>query len=168
MADASPVVLSFVEEDSWESKLIAVKGSGHFSHVDALRPDGKRWGARSDTIGGQPPGIRLRDADYAPFIRRTDFYVAATELQAVSFWAWWESQEGKPYDLLEILGFALNRDLMHLGWYICSYAGYASLASIELISPTPYLPGNKIDPVMLAQMLSCTKGVTWRDIITAA
>lgn len=155
------VRLSFVEEASLESYAIAWFGKGNFSHVDALRDDGSRWGARSDSVGGKPPGIQLRPAGYAEFSREEIFTIPATPLEEVSFWAWWESQEGKPYDKLEILGFLFDKDWMHPGWYICSAAGYASLASIDLLPYSPYLPPNKIDPGMLSMVVSCVPGVTW-------
>lgn len=162
------VRLSFVEEALLESYAIAWFGKGNFSHVDALRDDGMRWGARSDEVGGKGPGVQLRTPNYAPFTRETIFTVPATELEEISFWAWWESQEGKPYDKLEILGFFFNRTWQHPGWYICSAAGYASLASIDLVAPAPYLPPNKVDPVMLAMVISTKDGVTWADRLAAA
>ena len=155
--------LSFVEEANLESYAISWYGKSNLSHVDALRDDGWRWGARSDSVGGKGPGLQLRPPNYAPFIRETVFTLPATELQEVSFWAWWESQEGKPYDKLEILGFFFDQNWMHPGWYICSAASYAAKASIDLVSQELYLPGNKIDPTMDAVITSTIKGVTWAD-----
>jgi hypothetical protein len=142
------------------SRSIAWFSQGHLSHAEAQRDDGMCWGARDDHVGGKPPGVQLRPPDYAVFTREIVFTIPSTPLQEQSFWAWWESQEGKPYDSRAIWGFAFNRTWHSPGWWICSAALVASLQSIDVLEWDLYLPDNKNTPVMAAQLVSGIKGVT--------
>jgi hypothetical protein len=51
--------LQFVLGTGLSSQAIAWFSAGHFSHVDAVLPDNRLLGARSDVVGGKPPGYRF-------------------------------------------------------------------------------------------------------------
>ena len=159
------VRVRYVLGKDWSSRAIAYVSFGHLSHAEAMRDDGMVWGARDDAIGGKPPGVQLRPNDYAQFKYQIVYTIPTTELQEESFWAWWESQEGKPYDSKAIFGFAFDRNWHQPGWWICSAALNNSLQSIDLIAWDLYLPPNKITPVMSAVLVSGIKGTTYREIL---
>jgi len=150
-----------VVERNFASETIAWFSQGHLSHIDAMTDSGEFWGARDDKVGGKPPGVQKRPTDYLKPSYQVIFTIPSTELQEQSFWAWWESQEGKPYDSEAIWGFAFDRNWTQPGWWICSAAAIASLQSVDLIPFDLYLPPNKITPVVAALLVSGIKGVKW-------
>lgn len=146
------------------SRAIARFSGGHLSHAEAMRDDGQVWGARDDRVGGKPPGVQLRPNDYASFAYQIIYTIPTTELEEQSFWAWWESQEGKPYDSRAILGFAFDKSWHDSGAWICSAAVTNALQSIDLIAWDLYLPPNKITPVVSATLVSGIKYTTYKEI----
>jgi hypothetical protein len=143
----------FVGEDNLSSRTISLFSAGHFSHVDCLLDDGTLFGARSDKVGGKPPGVQIRTPDYAPFSLKVVFSLNTTILQEQSFHAFLYSQEGKPYDKEAIWAFAFNRDWRKKDSWICSELQAAALESADM-TPALYLAANKITPVSLALALS--------------
>lgn len=157
----------FVLGADWSSRLIAWYGQGYggYSHVDALLPDGSLLGARSDEIGGQPAGVRLRPPNYAKWKARTILELPATVLQAQQWEAYLRTQVGCPYDRADILGFVLGKPIMSEGHWICSAL---QLNSLEVIGRIPHLgvTPQQCPPNMLAVILSTAGavlggGTTW-------
>jgi hypothetical protein len=90
----------------WISRL-----TGFFTHVDVVFPDGQLWGARSDRVGGKSPGVQGRPDNYEEWQHRTVFAIPCTTLQRESYYAFYKSQENKPYDWLAVInnfGFGYN------------------------------------------------------------
>ena len=114
-------------------------------------------GARSDTIEGIAPGVRVRPAWYAPFVETVLLEIPCTQAQAQRFWAFLEVQLGKPYDKRAIWGFALGRDWREPDSWICSELQAAALEA-ACIAPRLYLRANKITPVALALAVSALGG----------
>lgn len=147
------VRFQFVRDHSVASQAIGWFSSGHFSHVDALLDDARLLGARSDAVGGQPPGVRIRPPDYSAFTDRVIFTLPATRVQETEFRGFLAGQIGKAYDRRAIWAFAFNRNWRENDTWICSELQSAALEHAGL-TPRLYLAANKITPVALALALS--------------
>ena len=139
-----PIRLQFVC-GAISSQVIASFSAGHFSHVDALLDDGTLLGARSDRVGGQPPGVQIRSPDYINFSRRVVMEIPATDAQNTTFHAFLHSQIGKPYDSEAIWAFLFNRDWRETDSWIVPYCrrrGWNTPASLRgfISRPTRSLP----------------------------
>lgn len=112
----------FVLGEDLSSQLISWYGQGYggWSHVDLILPDGHLLGARSDRVGGAPPGVQIRTPDYAKWKRRTVLTLPCSPVQASTAVNFAVSQVGTQYDGMDILGFILGRELATKGRWICS------------------------------------------------
>jgi uncharacterized protein YycO len=151
--------LQFVCQKAISSETIAWFSAGHFSHVDAVLDGGLLLGARSDRVGGQPPGVQIRPPDYVRFSRRVVFEMPVTSDQDEAFHTFLRQQLGKPYDKAAIWGFLFNRNWREPDSWICSELQAASLEAAGIIPPL-YLAANKITPVSLALLVSAVGGST--------
>lgn len=151
--------LQFVLGTAWSSQVIAWFSAGHFSHVDAVLPDGNLLGAREDSVGGYPQGVHVRDPHYDTFIKRVLMTVPATEEQEAKFYAFLYAQIGKPYDYAAEFAFILNRDWRQDDKWICSEL-VAAAGEAAGILPKLYLSANKITPVACALAYSAVGGTT--------
>ena len=136
------VSLQFVLGSGWSSMLISWYGQGYggFSHVDAVLPDGTLLGARSDAIGGQPPGVRIRPPDYEKWARRCVVTIPATTQQAADWEGYLRAQLGDPYDKSDILGLILGIPLMSAGHWICSALQFSGLRVIGKVPAITQIP----------------------------
>lgn len=150
--------LQFSRGGGISSAAIAWFSSGQFSHVDAILPDGKLFGARSDAVGGHPPGVWARPPDYEKFRKKVIMEVPCGAFQTNTFYSFLKSQEGKPYDKLAIWGFALGRNWREQDSWICSELQSAAGEHAGILQPL-YLAANKITPVACALVYSNIKGV---------
>lgn len=156
------IKLQFVCEKAISSQVIAWFSAGHFSHVDALLDDGYLLGARSDRVGGIPPGVQIRPPGYAKFSVRVVFHVPATPAQGQIYREFLEAQLRKPYDSKAIWGFLFNRNWREPDSWICSELQAAALEAAGVV-PELYLAANKITPVSLALATSAVGAVTERE-----
>lgn len=142
-----------------------------FSHVDIFLPpgllfnkkrvlssQGELFGARSDVIGGKPPGCQRRPFGYgnAGWIRRVQMSLPATPAQEEKFYAFLAAQEGKPYDKTAILAFFFDRDWREDDSWFCSELA-AAATEIADLCPDLYLPRNKLPPTTWAVVLSALR-----------
>lgn len=136
------VKLQFVLGRSLASRAIAWYGTstGGYSHVDSVLPDGSLLGARSDVVGGQPKGVRIRPPGYERWIRRTVVELDCGPRQAKAWEAWLRKQIGKPYDQGSIWGFILGRGLHQPGHWICSACAEGALRAAGVLHPSPWHP----------------------------
>lgn len=149
--------LQFVREPHLSSRLIAWFGAGQFSHVDAVLPNGRLLGARSDAAGGKPPGVHVRPQGYHAFDRCSIMEVPATWRQSQDFYGFLYDQIGKPYDHKAIWGFIVNRNWRdELAWYCSELLPAAGERS--LILPPLALETSKITPVSCALAFSAAGG----------
>ena len=139
------------------SAAIAWFSSGSFSHVDAVMPDGTLLGARSDAVGGHPPGVWARPANYEKFRQKVVMEIPCGAFQEGRYYDFLKSQVGKPYDKAAIWAFALGRNWREQDSWICSEL-QAAAAEYAGIVPKLYLPSNKITPVAYALVCSAIKG----------
>lgn len=165
----SQLVRQFVLGSGASSDIIALAGADHFSHVDIVVPvghpywpQGGLFGARSDSVGGQPPGLRLRPENYEPWKKRVRFTNDYTDEQEQGVWAFLYSQEGKHYDELGILGFITGEDWTTRGNWFCSAGQMAADVSVDYFVK-PYMAPTKTAPAMYANLLSI-KGATWEEL----
>lgn len=149
--------LQFSRQAGIASGAIAWFSSGNLSHVDAMLPDGSLLGARSDAVGGQPPGVRIRPQGYAKFAVRVIMEIPCGSFRERTFYAFLHSQKGKPYDKKAIWAFVANRNWRDQDSWICSEL-QASAGEVAGIWPKLYLAANKITPVALALVASAVKG----------
>jgi uncharacterized protein YycO len=149
----------FVLGRGLSSQAIAWYSSGHFSHVDALLPDGTLLGARSDTIGRVPPGVQMRPAFYETWKERVVMCMDCTYEQETRFWDFLKSQIGKPYDMTAIWGFLAGRDWRDEDSWYCSELLTAAIEESG-VCPVLYTPRNKVTPAGLATVTSALGGWT--------
>lgn len=148
------IQLQFLGGDSLSSRAIGWFSAGHLSHVDAVLPDGRLLGARSDKVGDTPPGVRIRPGTYAASCKRKAvFNLTASTTQTQAFYDFLQRQVGKEYDYEAILGFVFARDWRETDSWICSELIAAALEKSG-VCPALYLAANKIAPVPLALTMS--------------
>lgn len=118
----TPIRLQFVRAAGISSRLIEWwgEGSGGWSHVDALLPHDMLLGARSDSIGGKPPGVQVRPQNYAKWLRKLVLEVPATEFQGAQWAHFLGDQIGRQYNIPGIFDFLLGEKPEENGKYFCS------------------------------------------------
>lgn len=148
--------LQFVLGQGWSSRAIAwfsAGGDRGFSHVDAVLADGCLLGARSDSVGGKPPGVQIRPDNYEKWYRRVRFELDATPAQEMEWRKFLYAQVGKPYDSAAIVGFAFGRAWEEAGAFDCSQLQTGALVESRLCHQ-PYLYDNQITPTTLAVVVT--------------
>lgn len=143
------ITLQFVLGKGLSSRAIAWFSAGHFSHVDAVMPDGSLFGARSDWIRGIQPGCRVRPANYESWLSVVRMSMDASSSKERLFYSFLKAQEGKPYDSTAIIAFMVGRDWRDTSSWFCSELQSAALEKCGVFSGL-YLAANKITPVALA------------------
>jgi len=146
----SLITLQFVLGADWSSKLISWYGQGYggYSHVDAVLSDSTLLGARSDKVGGQPPGVQIRPPNYEKWSRRCIVTLAGTQALQPQWETFLRSQVGLPYDKADIIGLIIGRPLMSQGHWICSALQTAALHLVTLFPDMPETP-QQVPPNML-------------------
>ena len=170
------IQFQFVLASGWSSGLIQMFGGGTktlgFSHVDILLPPGlvfggktvpvtgQLFGARSDEIGGKPPGVQRRPIGYGDkeWIRREIFALQSTPAQDKVFYGFLAAQEGKPYDKTAIVAFAVDRDWRADDSWFCDELAAAATEAAG-VCPNLYLPANKLTPTGWAVVVSALGGI---------
>lgn len=151
------IKLQFVCEAALSSRAIAWFSSGHLSHVDCLLDDGTLLGARSDAIGGKPPGVQIRPQGYTNWVRREVMTIPCTSNEKKVYNDFLNDQLGKPYDSEAIWAFFFDRDWRENDSWICSELQAAAAEKSGIVLPL-YLAANKIVPVSCALALSAVGG----------
>jgi len=150
----------FVRGADLTSKILGWFGAGDFSHVDIVLDSGFLLGARSDSIGGRPPGVQIRPPGYDPkWQKQVIIRVPCDPLQKVAADAFAYAQVGKAYDKLAIIGFAVGRDWRDPSDWFCSELG-ARYGEVGGVWSGLLTPENKIEPSPLAMMASGMPGRT--------
>jgi hypothetical protein len=109
------------------AEAIKIFERGWCSHVDAIMPDGSLLGARSDVVGGQPPGVQVRPANYEVWDRLQIVSLQSSRFNESAFLDFLRAQIGKPYDHLAILAFSAHRDWHNADSWFCSELQAAAL-----------------------------------------
>ena len=111
------IVLRFVSHPGLFNWACSVAQYGAWmTHVDAVMPDGRYHSAMSDGVKTRPP-----DYDVGKFTREMFVEVRATPEQEEIFYAFIESQIGKPYDTWAIVAyFWPSRDWQEFDSWYCS------------------------------------------------
>lgn len=138
--------LQFVAMSDPGSEAIRLFERGWPSHVDAVLPDGSLLGARSDGIGGQLPGVRIRPANYETFDQRLVVSLACEPAIEGAFLAFLRAQLGKPYDKLAIAAFAVGRDWRERDAWFCSELIAAALEACGWFPKPLANAANEITP----------------------
>lgn len=147
------IVLQFVEGSGFSSALIKWFGSGLYSHVDTVLPDGTLLGARNDVIQGIPAGVQIRPANYIQneAMHRVSLTVSG-EMRG-KYYAFLHSQIGKPYNRLGIFAFFINAEWSDIAAWFCSQLVTAALQDCQWM-PELSQPASKIDPDRLFLLIS--------------
>ena len=145
------IALQFVRGSDVGAKIIEWfdHGAG-YSHVDAVLPDGRLLGARSDLVGNAPRGVQIRDPGYVGTDPTLVVRLATAVAMEVAFYAFLTSQIGKPYDTLGILDFIGGRnwrqpdtwfcsELVAAGMEKCGYFPYPLASTTNKITPADLL-----------------------------
>ena len=150
----------FVLGSGLSSRLIAWYGQGYggWSHVDAILPDGTCLGARSDAVGGKPPGVQIRPAGYEKWVRRSVIDLPCPDPQQKIWEDFLRSQINEPYDKADIWGFVLGRELQTKGEWICSALQLAGLETSGVLHKLHVTP-QQCPPNMLFSILDTLGGV---------
>lgn len=157
------VRLQFSRQDDPISSLIAWLGCAPFSHTDIILPDGQLLGARSDRVGGKPPGVQIRPPGYVKFAAKVVFTIPCTDAQEGAFLDFAHKQVGKPYDKWAILGFITGRDWRDESAWFCDEL-VVRCAEVSTIMPYVYMAVWKITPGAAALAVSAI-GATWETVI---
>ena len=140
------MIYQFVAGNDPVSTIIEAYERGVWSHVDCVLADGSLLGARSDSIGGKPPGVQVRPANYASWSLVNRIEIIATAKQETDWHNFLYAQIGKPYDTIDLLAnFGAGRDWRNPEAWWCSElaaaAGEASFLAhpigqgVQLITP---------------------------------
>ena len=150
------ITLQFVRGRDAGAALIEWFGHGaEFSHVDTVWPDGRLFGARSDSVGGAPPGVQFRDPSYVDgeaASLRVD--LACSNDITMRYLAFLKAQEGKPYDMEGILAFVAGRQWDEPSAWFCSELAAAGLQVAGYFPHPLATSSNKITPPDLVLVLS--------------
>ncbi len=142
------ISLQFVLGSALSSRLIAWYGNGYggFSHVDGILSDGRLLGARSDSVGNQPPGVHIRPPDYEKWVKRTRVSFKVTKSVYNDWEANLRAKIGTPYDVTSIWGFITGRQQSTDGHWICSQLQINALQHVKMVPfPLP-MPAHQITP----------------------
>lgn len=154
------IVLQFVSGNDLGARLIKwFSHSAEFSHVDVVWPDGKLLGARSDLVGGAPPGVQFRDPAYVEGQETLRVEIGAADVERQAFYDFLLMQEGKPYDMTGILAFVLDRDWQEEDSWFCSELITAALVHCGHLRYPLVTPTNKITPADLLLICSAVGDV---------
>lgn len=151
---SADIVLQFVQADDLGSKAIQIFERGWPSHVDCVWPDGRLLGARSDAIGGAPPGVQLRSPNYAKWTQVKRIGLSVTPQQLTDWLNFLEDQIGKPYDVTAILAFPMQRDWREPDSWFCSELQAAALEQCKFFPRPLSSPANEITPRDLLLLVS--------------
>jgi hypothetical protein len=158
---AAPAYLrwQFVRQRDLVSDLIAVGTAGVFSHVDIVLDDGALLGARTDAVGGAPPGVQIRPANYLASLWTHQVIIAVpcTTLQKGIADNFVHLQVGKEYDKLAIAGFVADRNWRSANEWFCSELG-ARYGEVAGVFAELFTPDNKVAPNALALVCSAVPG----------
>lgn len=155
MTDA--IVLQFVGASDLGSEMIEWFSQGVVSHVDAVMSGGSLLGARSDEIGGKPPGVQIRPANYENFARVVRVVMPCPGAMADEFYRLIQAEIGKPYDKEGILAFIVGRDWRNPQAWFCSELQGAMLERCGYFESPLATPSNKLTPAGL--LLACSARV---------
>lgn len=148
------IVLQFVRGTDFGARAIEwFSHCGDFSHVDTVLPEGL-LGSRSDTTGGKPPGVQIRDPSYVGAERTLRVEIPASPGMTQRYVDFLRSQLGKPYDVDGILGFIVGRDWRNPVDWFCSELVTAGLEQSGYFPFALSSPSNKITPADLVLLLS--------------
>lgn len=147
------IVMQFVGNSSWGSRLIEWFDHGKYSHVDSVLPDGTLLGARNDVIDGIPSGVQIRPASYVDGDKILRVTIPCTVNQEEAYYAFVRAQIGKPYDETAIAAFAVGRDWRAADSWFCSELCAAATEASGLV-PAMIAPVNKIAPDDLLLVVS--------------
>jgi uncharacterized protein YycO len=153
------ITLQLSSMNDFVSEVIRAFDHGAYSHVDAVLADGTLLGARSDACGAAAPGVQIRKSGYAAFSGIKRVVLPTTVECEAAFYAYLQTQIGKPYDHSAILGFALNRDWREADSWFCSELVAAALEQAGYFSFALAAPANKITPADLLLAVSATAAV---------
>lgn len=153
------IKLRFVQAPGLASKAIEIFERGWASHVDAVLPDGfpgagMLLGARSDAVGGMPPGVRIRPFGYEIVDRAVTVALACSPAVEGKWVQFLMGQCGKPYDELAIAAFPADRDWRETDSWFCSELQARALEVCGFFPAPINTPANEITPRDLLLMTS--------------
>jgi hypothetical protein len=151
------IVLQFVEGSGLGAGMIKWFGHGKYSHVDCVLPEGGLLGARSDRVGGMPPGVQVRPEGYMKKEKTTRVTLFCSDHQEAEFYKSARSQIGLEYNKIGILAFAFAKDWTNPKQRFCSELATICLQDAGFLWNLTE-PAHKIDPDDLRLLVSAV----WR------
>lgn len=120
------------------------------THVEAVMPDGRYLGAISDGVKD-----RLPSYDSGEFTRELFLQVKATAEQEDIFYAFLETQIGKPYDIWAIVAyFYPSRDWQNFEAWFCSELVGTALSECGILPKEMAVKFSRITPRDLLLLVS--------------
>ncbi len=97
------IAFQFVQSNDPIGRIIQIYERGPWSHVDCVLPNGDLLGARSDAVGGKPPGVQIRPPNYEAWPARDLVQLEATDEQLNAWTAFLHSQVGQAYATADLI-----------------------------------------------------------------
>lgn len=153
------MILQFVRGKDFGAKAIMWFSHAPYSHVDTVLPNEQLYGARSDKVGGQPPGVYGRVPSYVEGCPVLRIQVAMPPVMEAKYFDFILAQRGKPYDSSAIWGFGFGRNWRDDDSWFCSELVAAGLEASDYFGHPISLDANKITPADLILALSVKQEV---------
>lgn len=130
--DARVIALQLSSQRTIPAALIRWRLGSEWSHIDAITPEGRWFGARLD-------GVKERDPYPVSRVLRFDLDIPADE-----FWHRLYTQAGKPYDYTALWGFWCNRRKWTdpEAWYCFELMAYGLLPWMPFLCAYPLIDGD--------------------------
>jgi hypothetical protein len=150
------------------SKPIAWFGNGPdgYSHCASVLADGRYLDARSDTLGGVPPGIHIRDPATEAWVRKRRCTLSVDQATYDAWEANLRAKISDKYAKGDIIGFLVDRMLHRVGTYDCSALVVDALQHVKRVPFPLWLPAHRITPnvaLTIVQMAGFTIGPEIRN-----
>jgi len=148
-ARTASITVGLVKGPDLPSRLIAWWGGGGWSHFVAMVLPGGRYviDARSDRVGGAPPGVQVRDITYLRGYECLWLEVPCTPEQATASETNLRSVLDHAYNKVGIFDFATGAadKTSNGGSFFCSQLGSWNFARLGLLQGD-LIPFSKVDP----------------------
>jgi len=152
------IALDFLLGPDLSSQAIAWWGQGPngWSHVANVLADGRYLDARSDRLGGVPPGVHIRDPQTEAWVRRRRVSLQVSDFEYSEWEANLRAKIGDHYAVWDIVGFFLDKMLHRPATYDCCALAINALQHIKKVPFPLVIPAHQTTPDVLLLIVQTT------------